>query len=90
MEPNSLMLISFMQSLNLWKIVKSNTRFTENGACIDLIHTSGTYCFKHSSIFETGPRHHHHLIINKYLNFTNIWITKRLIVRLFTQIFKTN
>ena len=75
MEPNSLILISFVQPLNLFKIVRSNTYFKEHGACIDLIYTNGTCCFKHSTIFETGPSDHHHLI-KKYRNFTNTMITK--------------
>ena len=37
MEQNSLMLISFMQSLSLFNIIKSNTCFKGNGTFIDLI-----------------------------------------------------
>ena len=62
MEPNSPILISFMQSLNLFNIIKSNTCFKGNGTCIDLILTNRNYCFKHSSTFETGLSDHHHLI----------------------------
>ena len=62
MEPNSPILISFMQSLNLFNIIKSNTCFKGNGTCIDLILTNRKYCFKHSSTFETGLSDHHHLI----------------------------
>ena len=51
MEQNSPILISFMQSLNLFIIIKSNTCFKGNGTCIDLILTNRKYCFKHSSTF---------------------------------------
>ena len=63
MKPNSPILISFMQSLNLFNRIKSNTCFKGNGTCIDLILTNRKYCFKHSSTFQTGVSdHHHHLI----------------------------
>ena len=62
MEPNSPILISFMQSLNLFNIIKSNTCLKGNGTGIDLILTNRKYCFKHSSTFETGFSYHHHLI----------------------------
>ena len=62
METNSPLLISFMQSLNLFNIIKPNTCFKGNGACIELILTNRKYCFKHSSTLETGLSDHHHLI----------------------------
>ena len=62
LKPDSPILISFMQSLNLFNIIKSNTCFKGNGTCIDLILTNRKYCFKHSSIYETGLSDHHHLI----------------------------
>ena len=62
MEPNSPLLISFLQSLNLFNIIKSSTCFKGNGTCIDLILTNRKYCFKHSSTFKTGLGDHHHLI----------------------------
>ena len=62
MEPNNSLLISFMQSLNLFNVVKSNTCFKGNGTCVDLILTNRKYYFKHSSTFETGLSDHHHLI----------------------------
>ena len=65
MEPNSPILISFMQSLNLLNIIKSNTCFKGNGTCIDLILTNRKYCFEHTSTFETGLSGHHHLIYSK-------------------------
>ena len=40
MEPNNPILIPFMQSLNLFNIIKLNTCFKENGTCIDLILTN--------------------------------------------------
>ena len=62
MEPNSPALISCMQSLNLFNIIKSNTCFKGNGTCIDLIITNRKHYFKHSSTFKTGLSDHHHLI----------------------------
>ena len=62
METNSPLLISFMQSLNLFNIIKPNTCFKGNGACIELILTNRKYCFKHSSTLETGLSDHYHLI----------------------------
>ena len=62
MEPNSPILIPFMQSFNLFIIIKSNTCFKGNGTCIDLILTNRKSCFKHCSTFETGLSNHHHLI----------------------------
>ena len=62
MESNSPILISFMQSLNLFDIIKSNTCFKGNGTCINLILKNRKYWFKHSSTFETGLSDHRHLI----------------------------
>ena len=59
MEPNCLALTSFMQSFNLFNLIKTNTC---KGTCIDLILTNRKYCFKHSSTFETGRSDHHHLL----------------------------
>ena len=95
LEPDSPILISFMQSLNLFNIIKSNTRFKGDGTCIDLILSNRKYCFKHSSTFETGLSDHHHLIYSMLKvtfktnqNFLNTVITKSLIVQLL--IFKIN
>ena len=55
-------LISFLQSLNLFNIVKSNTCFKGHGTCTDLILTNRKYCFKYSSTFETRLSDHDHLI----------------------------
>ena len=62
LEPDSPILISFTQSLNLFNIIKSNTCFKWQGTCTDLILTNRKYCFKHSSTFETGLSDHRHLI----------------------------
>ena len=58
MEPNCPALTSFMQSFNLFNLIKTNTCFKGRGGCIDLILTSRKYCFKHSSTFETGLNDH--------------------------------
>ena len=97
MGPNSPILISYMQTLNLFNIIKSNTCFKGNRASVDLILTNRKYCFKHSSTLDTGLSDHHHLIIHykqplkkRNQNCINIVITKHLIVQLFTRIFKVN
>ena len=62
MEPNCPALTSFMQSFNLFNLIKTNTCFKGKGSCIGLILTNRKYCFKHSSTFETGLSDHHHLV----------------------------
>ena len=61
-DPKNSKLTSFMQSFNLYNLIKSNTCFKGGGSCIDLILTNRKYCFKHTSTFETGLSDHHHLI----------------------------
>ena len=98
MEPSSPILISFMQSLSIFNIIKSNTCLKGNDTCIDLILTNKKYCFKHSFTFETGLSDHHHLIYFKLKTtfkkeeprHLNVVITKILIVQLFTRIFNIN
>ena len=48
LEPDSPILISFMQSLNLFNIIKSNTCFKGHDTCIDLILTNRKYCIKNT------------------------------------------
>ena len=62
MEPNCLALTSFIQSFNLFNLIKTNTCFKGKGTCIDLILTNRKHCFKHSSTFEIGLSDHHHLV----------------------------
>ena len=62
MEPNYYALTSFMQSFDLFNLIKTNTRFKGKGSCIDLFLTNRKCCFKHSSTFETGLSDHHHLV----------------------------
>ena len=59
MKPDCSALISFMQSLNLFNLINTNTCFKRKVSCIDLILTNRKYCFKHSSTFETGLSNHH-------------------------------
>ena len=61
-ELNSLILASFIQSLNLFDIIKSNTCFKGSFTSIDLILTNRKHCFKHFFTFETGLSDHHHLV----------------------------
>ena len=49
MKPSDSILKTFMQSHNLFKLIKSNTCFKGTGSCIDL----------NSSTFETGLADHH-------------------------------
>ena len=62
MEPNCLALTSFMQSFNLFNLIKTNTCFKSKSTYVDLILTNRKYCFKHSHTFETGLSDHHHLV----------------------------
>ena len=62
MEPKNPKLASFMHSVNLYNLIKSNTCFKGSGSYINLILTNRKYCFKHTSTFETGLSNHHHLI----------------------------
>ena len=52
MEPNCLALTSFMQSFNLFNLIKTNAFFKGKGTCIDLILTNRKYCFKHSILLK--------------------------------------
>ena len=61
MEPNCPALTSFMQSFNLFNLIKTNTCFKGKGGCINLILTNRKYCFKHSSAFETCVSDDHHV-----------------------------
>ena len=62
MEPNCPALTSFMQSFNLFNLIKTNICFKGKGSCIDLVLTNRKYCFKHLSTFETILSDHHHLV----------------------------
>ena len=62
MEPNCPALTSFMQSFNLFNLIKTNTCFKGKGSRIDLILTNRKCCFKHSSTLETGLSDHHHFV----------------------------
>ena len=55
-------LTSFMQSFNLFNLIRTNKCFKGKGCFIDLILTNRKYYFKHSSTFETGLSDHHHLV----------------------------
>ena len=61
MEPNCSALVSFVQSLKLFNLIKTNGCFKGKDSCIDLILTNRKYCFKHSSTFEKGLSDHHHV-----------------------------
>ena len=61
-KPNCPPLTSFMQSFNLFNLIKTNACFKEKDSCIDLILTNRKSCFKHSSTFATGLNNHRHLV----------------------------
>ena len=62
LEPSSPSIVSFMNNQNLFNLVKSNTCFTGEGLCIDLILTNRKFYFKNTCSFETGLNDHHYLI----------------------------
>ena len=62
MEPNRPILISFVQSLNLFSIIKLNISIKGNGTCIYLVLVKSKCYFKHSSTFQISHSDHHHLI----------------------------
>ena len=62
MEPSDSILKTFMQSHNLFNLLKSNTCFKGRASCVELILTNRKFCFKISSTFEAGLSDHHHLI----------------------------
>ena len=64
MEPSHSILKAFMQSHNLFNLIKSNTCFKERGSCIDLTLRNQKFFFKSSSTFETGLSDHHHLLFS--------------------------
>ena len=62
MKSSDSLLDAFMQSHNLFNLIKSTTCFKGCGSCTDLILTNRKFCFKMSSAFETGLSDYHHLI----------------------------
>ena len=62
MEHKNPKLASFMNSFNLYNLIKSNTCLKGSGSFIDLILNNRKYCFKHTSTFETELSGHNHLI----------------------------
>ena len=62
MEPSDPSLKAFLNSSNLYNLIKSNTCFKGKGSCIDLFLTSRKYPFKCSDSYETGISDHHHMI----------------------------
>ena len=53
---------AFLNSNNLYNLIKSNTCFKGKGSCIDLFLTNRKYSFKFSGSYETGISDHHHMI----------------------------
>ena len=53
---------AFLNSSNLYNLIKSNTCFKGKGSSIDLFLTNRKYSFKFSGSYETGINDHHHMI----------------------------
>ena len=53
---------AFLNSNNLYNLIKSNSCFKGKGSCIDLFPTNKKYSFKFSGLHETDISDHHHLI----------------------------
>ena len=53
---------TFLNSSNLYNLIKSNTCFKGKGSCIDLFLTNRKYSFKFSGSYETDISDHHHMI----------------------------
>ena len=60
METKNPKLATFMHSLDLHNLIKSNTCFKGSVNRIDLILTNRKYCFKHTYTFEARLSDHHH------------------------------
>ena len=61
-EQSDLSLKAFLNSNNLYNLIKSNTCFKGKGSCIDLFLTNRKYSFKFSGSYETGISDHHRRI----------------------------
>ena len=53
---------AFLNSNNLYNLIKSNTCSKGKGSCIDLFVNDRKYSFKFSGSYETGISDHHHMI----------------------------
>ena len=53
---------AFLNSNNLYNLIKSNTCFKGKGSCIDFFLTNKKYSFKFSGPYEIGISDHHHMI----------------------------
>ena len=53
---------TFLNSNNLYDLIKSNTFFQGKGSCIDLFLTNRKYSFKFSGSYKTGISDDHHRI----------------------------
>ena len=52
----------FLNSKNLYNLIKSDTCFKGKSSCIDLFPINRKYSFKFSGSYETGISAHHHII----------------------------
>ena len=81
MEPSDCLLNAFMQSHNLFNLIKSNMYFKESGSCINLILINRKFCFKNSTTFEAGLSDHPQLIYSMFKTNFKRKDSKRLIYR---------
>ena len=61
-EPSDPSLKAFLNSNNLYNLIKSNTCFKGKGSCIDLFLTNRKYSFNCSDSYETGISDQQHMI----------------------------
>ena len=61
-ERSDLSLKAFLNSNNLYNLIKSNTWFKGKGSCIDIFLTNRKYSFKFTGSYETGISDHHHMM----------------------------
>ena len=81
----------YMQSHNLFDLIRWNTCFKVSGSYIDPILENQKFCFKTSSAFETGLRNHRHLkqlLKKKTQNVSFIVIIKISTMNIFKMILK--
>ena len=53
---------AFLNSNNIYNLIKSNTCVKGKGSCVDLFLTNRKYSFTFSDSYEKGISDHHHMI----------------------------
>ena len=62
LEPSIAPLKHFLDSNELYNLIKGHVYFKSKGSLIDLILTNRNISFKNIQLFETGLSDHHHLV----------------------------